>query len=303
MSKLNIRRLIGNITHKSNVYTPIIEAIVNAVQSIEDAKRSDNGEIIVTVKRSSQSEMSFDENNGLPEIESVQIEDNGLGFNQKNRDSFDTLYSASKEDRGGKGFGRFMFLKYFQSVSIESHFCNEEDLFVFRKFNLGQDSEIIENETISDSTEKEAKTTVYLKNLKDKKLEKQLSTIARKILEKLLIYFINDKYQCPTIILKEEVGESIILNDYLTKNSEIIEVKSESFTLSTENHTESFLAKVFKIFYPNNQKSRIALTAHNRGVTDVLLHSYIPEFEDDFYEEKDGKKGIILLKPMCLEII
>jgi len=46
-----------------------------------------------------------------------------------------------------------------------------------------------------------------------------------------------------------------------------------------------FKVKVFKIYYPGSQKSRISLTGHNREVTETALHKYIPEFEDDFFDE------------------
>jgi len=46
--------------------------------------------------------------------------------------------------------------------------------------------------------------------------EKELKTIARKLLEKLLIFFVDEKFICPIIEIKESDGSnSITLNNYL----------------------------------------------------------------------------------------
>ena len=115
MSRINIQGTIENIRSKSNIYTPIVEAIVNSIQSIVD-KSIDNGKIEIILHR--ENILEFD--NSKPYINAIEIRDNGVGFTQENRDSFDTFYSELKKDIGGKGFGRFMFVKYFDSVRIES---------------------------------------------------------------------------------------------------------------------------------------------------------------------------------------
>lgn len=115
MSKINIIGILSNIKSKSNIYTPIIEAIVNSIEAISETKRK-NGEINIILKR--DNDINFE--NSLPAIHSIEIQDNGIGFNTKNRNSFDTFYSDLKKNNGGKGFGRFMFIKYFGEVKIES---------------------------------------------------------------------------------------------------------------------------------------------------------------------------------------
>lgn len=47
------------------------------------------------------------------------------------------------------------------------------------------------------------------------------------------------------------------------------------------------------MFFAQNQKSKICLTGHSREVTETALHTYIPEFEDDFYEEEQRGKETI----------
>ncbi len=289
MSQLNIKGIIGNIKARSNVYTPIIEAIVNSIHSIDISKR-DDGEILLIVKRDSQGSLGLDQSDLIPVISSIEIRDNGVGFNQQNRDSFDTLYSDLKNEQGGKGFGRFMFLRYFDSVSIESVF-KEDGKYFLRMFDFGKDNTIIEKESKIEISKRELKTSVFLNDLREKNLDKQLETIARRIVEKLLIYFINDQYKCPKIILREYGGDNeIVLNDYLSnrEKAEIIQISTQSFDLEKGIRKETFNLKIFKIFYPHGNKSKVSLTAHNREVIETPLHNYIPEFEDDFFEEVDS---------------
>lgn len=284
MSRINIQGIIDNIRSKSNVYTPVVEAIVNSIQSIISTDIP-NGKIEIVLFRHQTLEFE----NSIPDIKSITIRDNGKGFNQANRDSFDTFYSELKKTIGGKGFGRFMFVKYFDKVSVESIFKENESLFKLRQFRFGKKYEIIVDEIIEDTNAKDTYTLLKLENLKEShSFDKQIETISKRLLEKLLIFFVNDSFNCPTIIVKEADGSGqIILNDYLTGKNEIQMFKEFDFKLkdNSSNELTSFKGKIFKIYYPGHQKSKISLTGHNREVTETNLHKYIPEFEDDFYDE------------------
>ena len=283
MSKINIQGIVDNITSKTNVYTPIIEAIVNSIEAIDEVK-NDKGKITISVVR----ENALDFDGSQPTIQSIEIMDNGIGFTQENRDSFDTFYGDQKKKVGGKGFGRFMFLKYFNDVKVDSIYKNGDGHYQ-RGFTFGKGFDIIINETNIKVDSSYPKTIIFLNNIKDSKLlDKGLETIARKLLEKLLTFFVDDNYKCPLIILKEkdESGQ-IILNDYLNQKNEIQRIDSSKLLIKStlSDQTEEFDLKTFKIYFTGNQKSKISLTAQSREVTDTNLHNYIPEFIDDFYDE------------------
>lgn len=297
MSSVNIHGVINNISKSTSVYTPIVEAVVNSIQSIEK-NGTTTGQIVITLIRDSQSSLKFDAD-ALEDIKTVLIEDNGEGFTDENTNSFDMLYSEQKKHLGGKGFGRFTFLRYFESVDIESVFSEGEKRFK-RKFDFipNDQQKIVSNDSKAETeTALENKTLISLNSLKRGQLDKKLNTIARKLLEKLLIYFINDTYSCPKISLKCD-DKVIVLNELLGNDyAEIQEMDSKSFTLEAEDQKETFNLKIFKIFFPENQKSKICLTAHNREVTETLTHTYIPEFSDNFYEKTtDGSTKDYLVK-------
>ncbi|GLQ47827.1 hypothetical protein GCM10007862_28780 [Dyella lipolytica] len=293
MSNVNIKRAVENIKTGTTVYTPVVELVVNAIQAIEDGK-PEGGLVMVTVKRSPQMEMD-DEDGAIPAVDSIYVEDNGVGFNDVNRNAFDTLYTDNKISQGGKGFGRFTCLKYFDSVTIDSTFSNGSSL-KRRQFEMGKDTEIIVNERISEATQSTTGTKVCLGSVRHAdRLNKRLLTIAKGIVEKLLPYFIAENYVCPRITLVEGDGSAeIVLNDYLGEKTAVIKevpVQDGSFSFDVNGREHTFHVRIFKFFSPRNTKSKISLVAHNREVTENPTHSYIPEFVEDFYEHRPDESA------------
>lgn len=291
MSNVNIKRAVENIKTGTTVYTPVVELVVNAIQAIEEGKL-ESGHVKVTIKRSPQMEMD-DEGGSIPAVDSIFVEDNGIGFNEVNRKAFDTLYTDNKISQGGKGFGRFTCLKYFDNVKIDSTFLNGGSL-KRRRFEMGKDTEIIVNEEISEAVQGTTGTKVCLGSVKHAdRLNKRLPTIANGIVEKLLPYFIAEDYECPRVTLAEEDGSAeIVLNDYLGEKTAVIKevfVQENMFHLDVDARTHTFQVRIFKFFSPRNTKSKISLVAHNREVTETPTQTYIPEFAEDFYEKRsDG---------------
>lgn len=297
MSNLNIKRAVENIRANTTAYTPVVETIVNAIQAIESKGRG-NGKITVRVLRSTQLETD----GGLPAIVGFEIEDNGVGFTDEHRQSFDTLYSDLKIKEGGKGFGRFTCLKHFEDMHVVSVF-NGTTGYQTRTFSMGKDNEIIVDEKIASIAANDSGTVVHLKSLRRGYFEKKLSTLARTLVEKLLPYFITKDYTPPEIILCERDGSgSIRLNDFTSQLSDVIQeinATDNVFTLTATAGEQDFIVRVFKFRSPKNHKSMIGLVAHKREVSGTAIHNYVPEFDDDFYEKDvagnaDAEKNYIL---------
>ncbi|MCX6592713.1 MAG: ATP-binding protein [Acidobacteria bacterium] len=292
MSKVNIKRTVENIRANTTVYSPIIEVVVNALQSIQSSGRRD-GNIAIRIHRDGQTEMD----GGLPGIRSFEVEDNGLGFTEANRESFDTLYSDLKSLEGGKGFGRFICLKYFADVSIDSVFAEGEGL-RRRTFSMGKDSDIIIHEKVALVPATTAvKTIVHLRDVKDKKFpDKKLETVARNLAERLLPHFITKDYVCPSIVLSAETGDSICLNEWFSNEIsgviKEIEIPDGKFVLKAFDVDEHFEVRVFKLYSPKNQKSKISLVAHRREVSGSPIDDYVPEFGEDFYDRGGSGESV-----------
>ena len=99
---------------------PLFEAVVNSIYAIddrivsEDSFESAEGRIQVTLSRSSNSDLF----GGKGELSTITIEDNGIGFDYSNYESFCELDSMLRANRGCKGIGRLLWLKSFASVEI-----------------------------------------------------------------------------------------------------------------------------------------------------------------------------------------
>ncbi|MDM8549390.1 ATP-binding protein [Desulfobacterales bacterium HSG2] len=286
MSSVNIRRAVENIKTGTTVYAPLVEVMINGIQAIE-SKNNKNGEITIIVERSNQLEIA----GSLPTVKNFEMIDNGVGFTDENRESFDTLYSDYKIKDGGKGFGRFICLKYFENFSVDSVYEDGDGL-KRRTFTMGKHNEIIVNEKIEPSELTHTGSKIQLTSVKNgKSIDKTLKIIAKSIVEKILPYFITQDYACPKIIITEkDDSESIVLNNYV--NNEIsdaireVKVSENTFSLQGNTSEHEFTVRVFKFFSPKQQKSKISLVAHKREVTSTAMHHYIPEFIDEFYEKK-----------------
>lgn len=298
MSNVNIKRAIENIRSSTNVYTPLVEIIVNAIDAIE-AKNNNDGKVEIHINRSSQSELD----GSSSKISGFTVIDNGIGFTDKNREAFDTLYTANKIQKGGKGFGRFTCLKYYEDIKIKSTY-KENGQYFERSFRMGKDTDIIIEEDIKPVDTTDTGTTIKLISIKQSFPDASISTISRTLVEKLLPFFVDDTRSCPRIVLFDnEKSESRILNDYIEKPSKFLikEVKSASgeFILDSDNGNKKFLARVFKIYSPKVTRSKVNLVAHRRVVTSTSLHNYIPEFIEEFYDqlrtngEKEARNFII----------
>lgn len=294
MSNVNVKRLVENIRSGTNVYTPLVELVVNAIQAIEE-EGAEKALVEIEVLRNGQPDIL----DRLEGVDGFVVKDNGVGFTESNRNAFDTLYTERKIADGGKGFGRFTCLKYFDRVSITSTFA-DGDTYRDRTFKMGLDKDIIVDEQLADSQSQETGSRVEVSGIKSVRFpDKGLETISRVVVERLLPYFVDEERQCPRVVIREAQNSSstLALNDYLGKeNSQIVEMEvgEPTFTLTANEETRTFQVRVFKFYAPRAARSKVSLVAHRREVTDNPLQTYIPEFSEEFFEPEspeDSGKG------------
>ena len=193
---------------------PLFETIVNSIQSIEESTNSQNGQITILANRLEDRQVNMDGNEELNPFYEFQVIDNGEGFNSINYNSFLEAYSNLKVSKGCKGIGRFLWLKAFTKVNIESVYC-EKNRWLKRRFEFSADNGIEPEKNIEDSSISEYKTVVTLSNfiLKyRKKAPLSLEALAKKVIEHCLPYFLGDN--CPHIVLRDNLGETYDLNKY-----------------------------------------------------------------------------------------
>lgn len=238
-------------------HLPVFEAVVNSIHSIEELNNNSSiGKIILEINRIPQSSLDLSKNEEHKEdITGFKIIDNGIGFNDDNMESFSTLDSEYKIDKGCRGVGRLLWLKAFNSVHINSSF-GRNGSFISREFKFDDRSGVGEpQERVI--PKKQFETVVSLNNFKEKyrkATHKTIKPIATSLLEHCLWYFVRDG-GCPKIIVRD--GEEVIdldelYNEYMltSAKSESIKIKGHDFELthikvrgnSTRNHSISYCA-------------------------------------------------------------
>lgn len=103
----NIEAIVNDLQNVTVEHT-LFEAIMNSIQAHATT-------VDVTLYQS-----SILENDTTPYINRVEIKDNGDGFTEENTKSFKQYRSTYKKSLGAKGIGRFLYLKLFDKVSIDS---------------------------------------------------------------------------------------------------------------------------------------------------------------------------------------
>lgn len=194
---------------------PLYEAVVNAIQSIEDSPNKENGQIRIRVVRESVIQTNlFDDKKA--KILSFVITDNGSGFNEQNYRSFNTAYSTLKIHKGCKGIGRFLWLKAFKEVVIKSNYY-ENNHYYSREFSFTAEG-INPLENVKTISETRISTSVELKELLNSYKESiplKLVDVAKRVIEHCLPFFLLNN--CPEIMIEDEC-DSINLNQYFVEH-------------------------------------------------------------------------------------
>lgn len=278
--QVNFRGLLNEITlpeYKS--LWPLFEAIVNSIQSINDSIGVEKGNIQIKATRIGQEKLKDFTNSPYNDFE---ITDNGAGFTSQNYSSFLEAYSELKITKGCKGLGRFLWLKAFDRVEIESVFYENNQYFK-RFFEFNERDFIKPENNVVPTTQQNIYTKVRLigfKNKYQKNCSVNIEPIAKKIIEHCMMYFISNS--CPQIILSDE-DEKIDINDYF--NSKVKDsLHRDDFELS--NH-------IFSIYHiqmnESASKHELHLCASNREVESISLSKKIPNLNTRLTDEQGNE--------------
>ena len=124
---------------KQKPLIPLFETIVNSIYAIEERQEKEafKGHIDIKIVREPQMYIQQVEgvDNSVNEITGFIVTDNGIGLDENNMRSFLQSDSTYRANKGGKGVGRFSWLKAFESAHIESSFVEDEE-WVRRSFDF-----------------------------------------------------------------------------------------------------------------------------------------------------------------------
>ncbi len=261
---------------KSKPLCPLFEAISNSIDAIRDAKRGD-GRIEITLERDELALALEGKRDDYP-IKSIKIKDNGIGFDEGNYNSFLTAESTYK--RGAKGIGRFIWLKAFDTVSIQSTFKENGNL-TNRTFDFLPEGDGIHGHMKDVTADKDFSTIVHLKDIKEehqKLCPSNLREIAYSIVEHFIVHFLLGT--CPNISLSDEAN-SIDLDDVYRE-----QIISAAESVPFEVNGKGFTLFLTKLYNTHLKKHQIHLCAHNREVKNSDLNGHIRELRGKINDEK-----------------
>ncbi len=279
-------RLRNTNLPKSDALFPLFEAVVNSIHAIDDRIAADgtftlgNAHIKVSIVRSAQQNTDGSQ----PPITGFIIEDNGIGMNSENYQSFQFLDSTYKESRGCKGVGRLLWLKAFGHVKINSVYKIGDELqkrsFLFSTQGISEHIEEHIEDTAAIGTIVEL---CFIKKDYSDGIPKKTDTIAKKLVEHCLWYFVREGGAPRISIIDGEDASNLdyVKDEYLQDNS-----------LSDTATVKDVLFEITHIRIKKNAElsNNICYGAASRLVLKEPLRNYIPsaggclkDGEEEFY--------------------
>jgi hypothetical protein len=202
------------------------------------------------------------------DVESISVTDNGIGFTDTNLVSFETSDSRYKYKRGGKGVGRFIWIKTFDRIMIDSVIQKGRTRERIRFRFMPEKRNSIAYKKVTPAAGADLSTTVTLSDLKT---EQRGQIRAASYLKDLCLHFF-PQYMAGTLpkITVNHDGEVAELRQFIGDRVEesVIDRLKVSF-----DGIESDLV-IHHVYVDNSMpaglKNSYLLTAHGRLVGDPV---------------------------------
>jgi hypothetical protein len=268
MLKSNLRHQVRQTAlPKWKPWIPLFEAIMNAFQAIREANKPDGaGRILIEIERQNALVAKDD-----APIDAIRITDNGIGMDDDNFDSFNTSYSDHKESQGGKGLGRFTWLKAFEHVEIDTTFIAPESGIPRRRTFTFDDKYHPDMGKDEPAPGRPTGSVVFLSGFKEpyrSETAKGAEQIVQRIVEHFLLIFFDES--CPQVTLHDQ-GMRYSLNEVFAKD-----YKTTATVHRFELSAISFTLHGFRLTTPRVTKHKLVYAANRRGVVSENLDKFVP---------------------------
>jgi hypothetical protein len=195
---------------KTAVLYSVYEAVSNSIHAINDrfteSKAAEHGKIDVDIAIDDEGDIS-----------SISIVDNGVGFTPENLSSFETSDSRFKYQRGGKGVGRFIWIKMFETIRVESVYKKGQSAERISFRFAPEKANSIANKRVSSALGRHPETKITLSDLR---LEQRGRVRLSSYLKDLALHFfpqfiartlpkINITYRGETSSLNEFIADQV----------------------------------------------------------------------------------------------
>ena len=265
-SKLSSRLRNINLQPKDVMFI-LYEAISNSINSLIDRYKNDydkKGEIIINLIKDKSSNL----------ISTISIEDNGIGFDSINFNSFLEMDSEHQKDKGGKGIGRLDYLKACKNVKIESSYTENNSTYK-RQFNFSDKEKPIYDHKLEQIYTNNLKTIVTLEEIKEsysKYFSNNLEEIVNLIINHFITIFASGRPNITFIMENETCNLKELWNNNTYRlGTETIPYNS-SETITLDNFMIDInLAKSNKIYLSANKRTVNSFESTNKLGIDAKL--------------------------------
>jgi len=286
MLKSNLRGQVRQTKlPESKPLLPLFEAVMNAFQAIQETRSIIAHRVTIDIERA----VDLDLGEKRPPITGFGVSDTGVGFNDANFDSFNTAYSEYKLARGGKGLGRFLWLKAFERVDIASVFTPPGEKQTWsRAFTFDDDYDPEKALPALINTEPTG-TVVRLSKFKapwNGKCPQKPEDIAQYLVEHFLLVFLEPN--CPKVEIRDQ---SVILS--------VNDVFETEFKASAKVHEfnikgADFTVHGFRLTGGRAVKHRLTYAANQRAVLSENLDRHIANLGAGRLVDGDGGSFVYL---------
>jgi hypothetical protein len=280
--KANLKGLVQRLKLENGKgMMPLYEAISNAMDAIIEAgKTGSTGRIDIRLLPLQDLGTSVVDNKLV--VDGVEVSDNGVGLDDEHLADFREAHTVSKLKAGGKGVGRFTYLKVFDEVQLVSVF-GKEGQHLRRQFPFEFADEDLTKADMVTSVEEPTGTTVTMTGMASQyrgSWPSDVEGIARRIIEHFLIRFASRG--CPRMTVSS-LGHPAIDVNRLFDTSVVGQIQEATFEVKGQQFAVQVLRQL-----GTNRSHEYHLCATSRDVASAKLKDLLPELPDRFVKE-DGK--------------
>jgi hypothetical protein len=289
---------------------PIFEAIMNSFEAIEVLNKGE-----IAVKFNIHKDL-FTDKNGKTKTErcsfiNITIEDNGIGFNEKEFHRFYTLRDNSK-NKNNKGTGRIQYLHCFEKTQFISVYKDSKSSTRFKQciFSLSKSptflrQNVLVNVEKNDEIVSKSTGTIVVftdpvgKNDADYYANLSVEEVKEQIIKYFLNYFCKNRTSLPKIAITRIIDKEIELSVSITENDIPMPSHTEPLLINYSllqngkidplERSEGFTITVFLIEDKKLPFNSIVLTSKGTEAKKFDIESLLPN------EKIDGYRYLVLI--------
>lgn len=285
----NIKGLVRTLDLRhSQGMMPLYEAVSNAMDAMADRTGTlTEGRIDIYLLR--KEDLAASGSDELQPIDGVRVVDYGIGFNDQHLASFRQAYTEHKLKSGGKGLGRFTYLKVFDSVEVASTYRDTAGKLKVRRFRFSVDREVFDHEVTDAAASARLGTELTLQGMQPDyaaSWPRSGDAVAQRLVMHFLIRFAS--VAAPEMILHDRGVAPIRLRAVFDATVQG-DIEEASFAIGEHSFGLQILRQ-----RSGRDTHELSYCAVGRKVTDVALRKLMPALPQVFQGE-DGTTFALLI--------